>query len=125
MRKTKGESEAEISKALIRFEKDFMGRGPTACKTYIIDDMILVRLKGVLTPAEQHLSKNSEGRELIKRVRANLLENARTLLAEVLEKVVAVKFTSLHTDISTKTGERVIIFTLTENLEDRYTTLSS
>jgi len=124
MRKTKGESEAEISKALIQFEKDFMGRGPTACKTYIIDDIILVRLKGVLTPAEQHLSKNPEGRELIKRVRANLLENARTLLAEVIEKVVAVKFTSLHTDISTKTGERVIIFTLTENLEARYATLS-
>ncbi len=108
MRKTKGESEAEISKAFIHFEKDFMGRGPTACKTYknlYMDDIILVRLKGVLTPAEQHLSKNSEGRELIKRVRANLIENARTLLAEVIEKVVAVKFTSLHTDISTKTQD--------------------
>lgn len=117
MKKTKGQVEAEISKALIQFEKDYMGRGPIECKTHIIDDMILVRLKGVLTLAEQQLAKNPTGTELIKKVRANLLEQARGLLVETIEKIVPVKVVSLHTDISTKTGERVIIFTLTENLE--------
>ena len=118
--KTNGQAEAEICEALIQFEKDFMGRGPTECKAYIIDDMILLRLKGVLTPAERQLAKNPTGTELIKKVRANLLEQARATLEDAIEKIIPAKVTGLHTDISTKTGERVIIFTLTENLEERF-----
>ena len=120
MRKTKGQVEAQISDTLIQFEKNYMGRGPTETRTYIIDDMIAVRLKGVLTPAEQQLAKNPEGSDLVKKVRANLLEQARGMLVDSIEKIVSVKVISLHTDISTKTGERVIIFTLTENLETRF-----
>ena len=125
IRKTKGQIEAEISNAMIQFEKDYMGRGPVETKAYILDDMILVRLKGVLTPAEQQLAKNPAGTELIKKVRANLLEQARVLLVEAVEKTIPVKVASLHTDISTKTGERVIIFTLTENLAERFSTNNS
>jgi len=117
MKKTKGQIEDQISTAMIQFEKEYMGRGPVETKTHVINDMILVRLMGVLTQAEKQLAKNPEGAELIKKVRANLLEQARTLLVETIEKIVPVKVVSLHTDISTKTGERVIIFTLTENLE--------
>jgi uncharacterized protein YbcI len=111
--------EAEISNAMVQFEKEYMGRGPIETKTYIMDDMILVRLNGVLTHAEQQLAKNPTGTELIKKIRANLLEQARALLIETIEKIVPVKVVSLHTDISTKTGERVIIFTLMENLEQQ------
>ncbi len=77
MHKTKGQVEAEISNAVIQFEKEYMGRGPKETKTFILEDMILVRLKGVLTPAEQQLTKNADGVELIKKVRSSLLENAR------------------------------------------------
>ena len=120
MKKTKGQMEAEISNALIQFEKDYMGRGPQETKAFIIEDMVLVRLKGVLTPAEQQLAKNSEGMNLIKQIRSNLLEQGKVLLKEVLEKISGFKVISLHTDISTKTGERLIIFILSENLEDRF-----
>lgn len=121
-RKTKGQVEAEISNAVIQFEKDYMGRGPKETQTYIIDDMILLRLKGVLTPAEQQLAKNPEGTNLIKQVRSNLLEQGRELLSELIEKMTGLKVISLHTDISTKSGERVIIFSLSENLERRFET---
>jgi uncharacterized protein YbcI len=120
MKRTKGQVEAEISIALIQFEKDYMGRGPQETKAFILDDMILVRLIGVLTPAEQQLIKNPQGTELIKRVRSNLLEQGRELLTSAIEKITNVKIVSLHTDISTKTGERVIIFTLNENLEGKF-----
>lgn len=120
MKKTKGQMEAEISNALIQFEKDYMGRGPKESKTYIIDDLVLIRLKGVLTPAEQQLAKNTSGAELIKKVRANLLEQARIFLTETIEKITGVEVTSLHTDVSTRTGERVIIFTLHESLEKNF-----
>lgn len=77
MPKTKGQVEAEISNALIQFEKDYLGRGPQETRAFIIEDMILVRLKGVLTPAEQQLAKNVEGTNLIKKIRSNLLEQGR------------------------------------------------
>jgi uncharacterized protein YbcI len=113
--KTKGQLEAEICEAVIKFEKEYMGRGPLETKTYIIDDMVLVRLRNVLTQAELKLSSNvdqKDGRELIKRVRIALLEQGRPLLEEAVETILGVKVESLHTDISTVTGERVIIFSL-------------
>ncbi len=113
--KTKGQMEAEISEAVIQFEKEFMGRGPLETKTYIIDDMVLVRLKNVLTQAELKLAdmhEHKDGRELVKRMRIALLEQGRPLLVAAVEKILGIKVRSLHTDISTVTGERVILFTL-------------
>ena len=117
--KTKGQTEAEVSNAMTKFELEYMGRGPKETKTYIIDDMVIVRLKGVLTDAERHLTKTQEGRDLIKKVRATMLESAKDLLSKVIKDIVGVDVTSLHTDISTNTGERMIIFTLAESLDRR------
>jgi uncharacterized protein YbcI len=74
---TKGQIEARISEAIIKFEKEYMGRGPTETKSYIIKDMVFVRLKGVLTPAEEQLAKTADGADLVKRTRVQLLEGAR------------------------------------------------
>ena len=117
---TKGQLEAEISNALIAFEKEHMGRGPVDVKTHIIQDMVLIRLKGVLTPAERHLAKDDEGIHLIKQVRAKLLENSNEILADVIKGITGCEVISFHTDISTKTGERIIIITLAEDLERRF-----
>ena len=118
--RTKGQVEAQISEAIIKFEKEYMGRGPMETKSYIIEDMVFVRLKGVLTPAEEQLAKSAEGAHLIKRTRVQLLEGARFLLENVISGITACQVKSLHTDISTKTGERIIIFTLEQNLGDKF-----
>lgn len=120
IRKTKGQVEAEISEAIIKFEKEYMGRGPVETKTCIIKDMILVRLVGVLTPAEGKLAKSEKGASLIKKLRVQLIEGARSLLENTIFDITGLKLRSLHTDISTKTGERVIIFILQENLEETF-----
>lgn len=115
MNKTKGQLEAEICEAVVRFEKEYLGRGPLETKAYILGDMVLVRLKNVLTQAELRLAEASErkdGRELIKRMRIALLEEGRSLLESTVEEIIGVKIKSLHTDISTVTGERVILFSL-------------
>ena len=115
MVKSKGQLEADISEALIKFEKEYMGRGPEQTRTHIIGDMVVVRLQRVLTPAEQQLAgaaDETEGRRLIKRVRIELLEKARPLLERIVMDLTGKKVISLHTDISTITGERVVIFTL-------------
>ncbi len=115
--KNKRDLEREISQAIIRFEKEFMGRGPLDTKSYIIQDMVLVRLKNVLTPAEMKLAESEQadrGRYLIKQMRQELIERGRPLLDAVVRDILGVEVVSLHTDISCKTGERIIVFTLAE-----------
>jgi uncharacterized protein YbcI len=115
MAKTKGQLEAEISDAIVRFELDYMGRGPEEARTYIIDDLVLVRLRGVLTPAERQLAGVDgppQGRELIKQVRRELIEKARPLLESIVSDVTGQAVRSVHTDISTTQGERIIVFSL-------------
>ncbi|MFQ6052502.1 MAG: DUF2294 domain-containing protein, partial [Candidatus Hydrothermarchaeota archaeon] len=85
-------------------------------------DMVFVRLKGVLTPAEEQLAKSAEGADLIKRTRVQLLEGAKFLLENIISDITTCQVKSLHTDISTKTGERIIIFTLDRSLEDEFKT---
>ena len=115
--KTKGEIEAEISRAIVQFEIDYMGRGPKETRAYIVEDMVVVRLKGVLTPAEEQLTKTMDGKELVKKMRATLIDKARPLLYRVVGEITGVKILDLHTDISTESGERVFVFTLESNLE--------
>jgi uncharacterized protein YbcI len=110
-----GEAESAISQAIVKFEREYMGRGPEDAKTNIFDEVVFVRLQGVLTPAERHLAKAEDsagGRKLIKEVRQELLEKARFLLETIIIDVLGCKIKSMHTDISTLTGERIIVFTL-------------
>jgi len=117
---TKGQIESQISEAIIKFEKEYMGRGPNETKTYIIKDMVFVRLSGVLTLAEEQLAKTKEGADLIKKIRVSLLEGARILLESIISNITNCQLTSLYSDVSTKTGERIIIFTLDRNYEDTF-----
>ncbi|WP_236888808.1 DUF2294 domain-containing protein [Desulfoluna limicola] len=118
-KKSKGQVEADISTALIAFEKEHMGRGPVDVRSYIVEDMLLIRLKGVLTMAEQHLAKDAQGIQLIKQVRAKLLENSCAMLEDVILDITGATVVSFHTDISTKAGERIIVITLDEDLEKK------
>ncbi|MEZ6187553.1 MAG: DUF2294 domain-containing protein [Planctomycetota bacterium] len=108
------DAEREISRAIVRFEKEFMGRGPLNARTFILEDLVLVRLSNVLTPAELKLAEvqNERGRYLIKQVRQELIAQGRPLLDAVIRGILNLEVVSLHTDISAKTGERVIVFTL-------------
>jgi len=115
--KTLGELESEISKAAIRFEKEIMGRGPLETKTYLLDELVVIRLKGVLTQAEIKLAETSDrhrGRYLLKQVRQELIDHARPVLEGLIRDILGVNILSLHTDISTKTGERIIVLSLSE-----------
>ena len=98
-----------------RFELEYMGRGPKDIRAHLIDDLVIVRLKGVLTAAEQHLVKTlaaEKGRDLLKQVRSHLIETARPTMAAMIQGITGVKVLSLHHDISTLTGEEVVLFTL-------------
>ena len=94
-----------------------MGRGPRDIRAHLLGDLLVVRLQGVLTAAEQQLVKTlppEKGRDLLKQVRTQLIEAARPLLEAMVEGATGMKAVSLHHDISTATAEEVILFTLAE-----------
>jgi uncharacterized protein YbcI len=114
--KTQGEIEAAICEGVSRFEQEYMGRGPKDIHAHLIGDLVVVRLRGVLTAAEQQLVKtlpSEKGRDLLKQVRTHLIETARPLMESLIQDITGVKVLSLHHDISTATGEEVVVFTLT------------
>jgi len=115
---TKGQLEAKISEAISRFEIEYMGRGPTNIRSYIINDIIVVRLYGFLSPSEQKLTDNPQGIELFKKVRTSLFEAGRGYLETLITSILDVAVVSTHADISTKTGEKIIIITTDRNIED-------
>lgn len=115
--RTQGELEAAICTGFSRFEQEYMGRGPKHIHTHLIGDVLLVRLQGVLTAAEQQLVKTlppSTGRDLLKQVRTQLIETARPILEVLVQEAIGVEVLSLHHDISTATGEEIVMFTLVE-----------
>ena len=115
--KTTGEIEAAISQAMCTFAQEYMGHGPNEVRTHLLGDLLVVRLQGVLTTAEQHLVKTlqaEKGRDLLKQVRTQLMETARPIMEALVKEITGVKVLSMHHDISTKTGEEVVLFTLVE-----------
>ena len=116
--RTQGEIEAAVCEGIRRFEQEFMGRGPKDIHSHLIDDLLVIRLQGVLTAAEQQLAASSpleKGRGLLKQVRIQLVETARPVLESMVLEVTGTKVVSLHHDISTVTGEEIVVFTLAES----------
>ena len=115
--KTQGEIEAAVCQGVSRFEQEYMGRGPKDVHAHLLGDLLVVRLRGVLTAAEQQLVRTlpaERGRDLLKQVRTQLIETARPVLEAMVEDITGVGVLSLHHDISTATGEEVVVFTLAE-----------
>ena len=122
--RTQGEIEAAVCDGIARFEQEYMGRGPKDVHAHLIGDLLLVRLQGVLTAAEQQLVKTlpaEKGRDLLKQVRTHLIETARPVMEALVQEVTGVPVVSLHHDISTVTGEEVVLFTLAESPQFRDT----
>ena len=122
--KSQGEMEAALCDAFSRFELEYMGRGPKHIHVHIFGDIIVIRLIGVLTGAEQNLVKTQpfdKGRDLLKQVRTQLIETARSALEKLVLDITEVKPLSLHHDISTVTGEEMVLFTLRTSPQFRET----
>ncbi|MEC4890334.1 MAG: DUF2294 domain-containing protein [Nitrospira sp.] len=114
---TRGEIESAIRNAIIKFEQEFMGRGPEDVKAFIVRDLVVVRLKGVLTPAERQLAKTAEGIDMVKRVRQTLIAQGRERLVEQVNEITGAKTVALFTDIDVQIGEKVLVFSMDRELE--------
>ncbi len=114
---TQSESEAAICDGIIRFQEEYLGWRSEQVQVHFIKDLLVVRIRGVLTLAERQLGKSlspEKGRDLIKQARKQLLELARPMLESLVHEAAGVKVISMHHDISTITGEEVVMFTVAE-----------
>jgi uncharacterized protein YbcI len=117
MTRRQSKTEAAISDEMMAFQYEFVGRGPDRIRTYIVEDLVVLRSFGVLTPSEKQLAKSYEGRRLIKAMRQQVLEAGRPKLEEIVEKHTGAEVISVHSDISTKSGEWLDVFVLDRTLE--------
>jgi uncharacterized protein YbcI len=118
---TKGQIESKLSEAISKFEIEQMGRGPEKIRTIIFQDLIVIRLKGFLSASEKKLAENKDGIDLIKKLRTALFENARDGLEEAIKSVVDVNIISTYSDVSTKTGEKIIVIVIDQDIENKIT----
>lgn len=118
---TKGQLESKLSELFSKFEIEYMGRGPKTIRAYVINDIIIFRLSGILSPSEKKLTSNPQGVELLKKVRTSLFEGGRGYLETLITEFIDVAVISTHSDISTKTGEKIVVITVDKNLEEMCT----
>ena len=117
---TKGQIEAQLSEAISNFELDYMGRGPDQIRTIILQDMIIIRQNGFLSISEKNLAQSKDGVELVKKVRTSLFESSRDMLEGIIKSILDLEIISTYSDVSTKTGEKIIIIVADRNLEKEF-----
>ena len=120
MDKTKGTIEAEISKAFTHWEKNYLGRGSVSVKSDILRDMIIVSLRGILTPAEYSVCEDKEGLLSVKEHRKSLVESGVEELKEIIFTITGFEVLSFHTDLSTRSGERIMVFKLSGDCQQQF-----
>jgi uncharacterized protein YbcI len=106
-----------VTEAITQFERDYLGRGPKEAKSFIVENLVVVKLQGILSPAERQLSHENEGVELIKKMRMRLIESFSTDLSGLVREETGIDVISMHTDISARAGERIFVFSLDADLE--------
>lgn len=114
--RTKGQLEDGLSKSILQFEKEYIGRGPQSIRTHIVDDLVVVRLKDSLTVAEQKLIESRDGADLVKQMRQKLLDESRLLLMQIVHQTTGVKVVSMVSSVDVERAERILLFTLDANL---------
>jgi uncharacterized protein YbcI len=57
---TRGEIAAQISTTVVQLVKEHAGRGPTKCRTYIDDDLVIVLMGGGFTKLENTLFEDGK-----------------------------------------------------------------
>jgi len=114
--KTKQELESKINRELLRFLKEHLGEEAQAVSSEVIDDAIIVRFKGVLPPAEKHLSEEPGGAGLIHELKMKLIEKVKPALGICIEDVTGAHVTDIHSSFNLATGERIEIVTLDRKL---------
>ena len=118
-RPTKGSLEAEIANAVVRFQREQQGRGPSDVRAHLLGDLILVRSAGIFTPTEGRLAATEEGRRLIKNARQELHSINHTEIEGIVAGIVGCKVLRSYADVHVEAAEQIEVFVLEVDIEKR------
>lgn len=116
---TRGIIEAQLASAMVQFQREQHGRGPTDVRVHILGDMALVRSSGIFTATETHLSASEEGRRLIKSARQELRSIIRTDLEALVSKITGCRALRSYGDVDVNVAEQMEVYVLEADLEKR------
>ena len=89
-----GQLSAAICNALVRIQREYLGRGPTKARALLRDDTILVLMQDTLTKAERSLVADGRGED-VQDTRRTFQRTMRTDIVAAVEEL---------------TGRRVVAF---------------
>jgi uncharacterized protein YbcI len=112
-----GARSLEISNAMARLHKQYVGRGPTNSRTTIDGDLVVVLLEGGYTRAEQTLEDNDKG-DLVAAARLGLQDAMRQAMIEVVQEVVGRTVRSFMSANDLRRNLQVEVFVLVADAAD-------
>lgn len=80
-----GRLREDISRKVVQLMKEYSGKGPTKCRTYIEDDLVIVLLRGGFTQAEQTLFEDGKWQD-VRSMRHAFQDTMEARLTELIEQ---------------------------------------
>jgi uncharacterized protein YbcI len=102
----------EISNAISRLHKEFIGRGPTNSRTTIDGNLVVCLLEGGYTRAEQTLNANDKG-DLVAAGRLGLQDAMRQAMIAAVEQITGRRVYSFMSANDLEQNHQVEVFVLT------------
>jgi len=112
-----GSRSLEISNAISRLHKEFVGRGPTNSRTTIDGDLVVVLLEGGYTRAEQTLTANDNA-DLVAAGRLGLQDAMRQAMIAAVEQTTARRVHSFMSANDLNRNLQVEVFVLATEESD-------
>ena len=116
--KSRQEIESAVAEAMTKFLRKQMGERAAGVITEVASDAIIVRVKGIMPPAERYLIKNQEGMKLLKELKEKLIERAKPLLEAMIKNLIDAEVVDIYSSFNPASNEHIEIFTLDRSFDD-------
>jgi len=107
----------EISNAVSRLHKEFVGRGPTNSRTTIDGNLVVCLLEGGYTRAEQTLTANDKG-EVVAAGRLGLQDAMRQAMIAAVEQTMGRRVQSFMSANDLEQNLQVEVFVLSPEMDE-------
>jgi uncharacterized protein YbcI len=89
---------ARISAEVVKTFKEYYGKGPLSAKSYMLDDMLFVVMRGGLTASEKFLLKKDEV-DVVRQYRQTFENRMNEILSEKIEDLTGRKVIAFNSQI--------------------------
>jgi uncharacterized protein YbcI len=104
--------ELELANAVARYHREQQGRSPGRIKVSIAGNLIVVVTNDIYTPSEEQLSRDDEGRAIIKSARRELRSLTRDRAHAEIAGVCGCPVLRSYWDIDSRVGEQIEVYVL-------------